>query len=206
MHPGGACGIFVLLIMRLRFALILLALIGGTFYLAWVLTAPEEDFVSRPYPQAPPQRAVPVSTAPSEPPISVAPRRDPRAIDPEIQKLADRLVEQTQTPLNDLETVGEFLDLYLKSFSQLPVGTNEDLTAILTGANPQKGVLFPPDSPMIIKGQLVDRWGTPYWLHPNPASRIELRSAGPDRSLFTADDLMLSPSPGGLGVPPTAVQ
>jgi hypothetical protein len=182
--------------------LALLLLIAGAFYLTWVLTAPENEQEFAPPPPRPPK-----STTSSTPPAPVAaPKIDPRSIDPEIQKLADRLAEQTQTPLNDLETLGEFIDIYRKSFSQLPVGSNEDLTAILTGQNPKKGVLFPPDSPMIIKGQLVDRWGTPYWLHPNSGASLEVRSAGPDKNLFTADDVILNPSPGGLGVTPEKVQ
>jgi hypothetical protein len=102
--------------------------------------------------------------------------------------------------------VNEFFELYRKTLSHLPVGSNEDLTAILTGSNPLNGVVFPKDSPMIVKGQIVDRWGTPYWIHPNSGARVEIRSAGPDQDLFTSDDLMLNASPGGLGVTPLARQ
>lgn len=113
-------------------------------------------------------------------------------------------MDRAQTPLNDLEIVNEFFEMYRKTFSQLPVGSNEDLTAILTGSNPAKGVLFPDDSPMIVKGQIVDRWGSPYWIHPNSGARVEIRSAGPDKSLFTPDDVILNASPSGLGATPSA--
>lgn len=182
--------------------LFLVLLVAGAFYLTWVLTAPEheQEFV-------PSQtRTSKTLTSSTKSAVVAPPQIDARSIDPEIQKLADRLVEQTQTPLNDLETLGEFIELYRKSFNQLPVGSNEDLTAILTGHNPKKGVLFPPDSPMIIQGQLVDRWGTPYWLHPNTGASLEVRSAGPDRNLFSADDVILNQSPGGLGVTPKTIQ
>lgn len=184
-----------------------LALVG--LGLTWLVLRSDEP-LDQPLPSqskkvtAPtPKKTTPaVVTAPSEPPPPEPPPRDRRAIDPEIQKLADRLTDHTQTPLNDLEIVNEFFDMYRKTMSQLPVGSNEDLTAILTGTNPQEGVLFPADSPMIVKGQIVDRWGSPYWIHPNSGARVEIRSAGPDRSLFTPDDVILNQSPGGLGATP----
>lgn len=148
------------------------------------------------------QKPAPFVTAPTPAAPPEPPPRDRRAIDPEIQKLANRLVEQTQTPLNDLEVVNEFFDMYRKTMSHMSIGSNEDLTAILTGGNPQNGVLFPADSPMIINGQIVDRWGSPYWIHPNSGARVEIRSAGPDKSLFTPDDIAINPSPRGLGATP----
>ncbi len=183
-------------------AIAVVLVVATAFIITWMMTA-GDDLNFGPLPQKQTKSPPAASTASGgNAPAFAAPKPDPRRIDPEIQKLADRLVEQTQTPLNDLETVGEFVDLYRKSFSNLPVGSNEDLTAIITGQNPKRGVLFPPDSPMIVKGQLVDRWGTPYWLHPSTGSSLEVRSAGPDKNLFTADDVMINPSPGGLGVTP----
>ncbi|MGV3660470.1 MAG: hypothetical protein ACO1TE_09800 [Prosthecobacter sp.] len=184
---------------------VLVLLAGGLF---WFVTKDDLPLTPHPLPAppkrataaAPPKPAPTVVTAAPEPPAP--PPRDRRAIDPEIQKLADRLADHTQTPLNDLEIVHEFFDMYRKTMSQLPVGSNEDLTAILTGRNPLEGVLFPADSPMIVNGQIVDRWGSPYWLHPNSGARVEIRSAGPDKSLFTPDDVILNASPGGFGATP----
>lgn len=150
-----------------------------------------------------PQKPAPAVVVPTPPPAPPEPPpRDRRAIDPEIQKLANRLVDHAQTPLNDLEVVHEFFDMYRKTMSQMSIGSNQDLTAILTGSNPQDGVLFPADSPMIVDGQIVDRWGSPYWIHPNSGARVEIRSAGPDKSLFTSDDVVLNPSPRGFGATP----
>jgi len=50
----------------------------------------------------------------------------------------------------------------------------------------------------------VDRWGMPFWFHPNTAHQVEIRSAGPDRQLFTDDDLVINPSPEGFGASPEA--
>ncbi|GEP40722.1 hypothetical protein [Brevifollis gellanilyticus] len=183
-------------------AIAIVLVVAAAFIITWMMTAPSDDLNFGPLPQKQVKSTAPTSPSSGGAPVFSVPKTDPRTIDPEIQKLADRLVEQTQTPLNDLETVGEFVDLYRKSFSSLPVGSNEDFTAIITGQNPKKGVLFPPDSPMIVKGQLVDRWGSPYWLHPSSGSSLEVRSAGPDKNLFTPDDVVVNPSPGGLGVTP----
>jgi len=193
----------------IAFTFVVLLLIGGGLF--WFVTRDDLSLTHLPLPSpsklptvpAPKKPASPVVTAvPEPPPPPEPPPRDRRAIDPEIQKLADRLTDHSQTPLNDLEIVNEFFDMYRKTMSQLPVGSNEDLTAILTGSNPLEGVLFPADSPMIVKGQIVDRWGSPYWLHPNSGARVEIRSAGPDKSLFTPDDVILNASPGGFGATP----
>ena len=53
---------------------------------------------------------------------------------------------------------------------------------------------------MIVKGQLVDRWGTAYWFHPNSSYQMEIRSAGPDKNLFTADDVVKNPGPDNMGI------
>ena len=44
-------------------------------------------------------------------------------------------------------------------------------------------------------GQLVDRWGTPYFFHALSSTRMEIRSAGPDQRMYTEDDVRLSPEP-----------
>lgn len=117
-------------------------------------------------------------------------------IDPELKKLADELNAPGGSPQRDLEVLREFMNLYNKAYrSGNPVGLNEDITGALTGtADPtRKGHLFPRSSPAIKNGQLVDRWGTPFWFHAESSTKMEIRSAGPDRSLFTSDDVILNP-------------
>jgi hypothetical protein len=48
---------------------------------------------------------------------------------------------------------------------------------------------MPPHVCLNARGQLVDRWGSPLFFHVRDVSRIDLRSAGPDREMWTADDL-----------------
>ena len=75
-----------------------------------------------------------------------------------------------------------------------PLGNDSDLARILTGHNPMKLAILPRDHPALTPdGRLRDRWGTPYFIHPRGYGAYEIRSAGPDRKLFTADDLIENP-------------
>jgi hypothetical protein len=66
----------------------------------------------------------------------------------------------------------------------------------LTGRNPLRLIVLPPGHPAIsAEGRLLDRWGMPYHIHSRSSTSYEVRSAGADRQLFTADDLI---SDGGM--------
>lgn len=86
------------------------------------------------------------------------------------------------------EQLGSFLTL-LKDPYRPPLGDNTDITRALTGHNRRGIVALPTNDPSIVNGQLVDRWGTPYWFHPRTPDAIDVLSAGPDKTLFTADDI-----------------
>jgi hypothetical protein len=120
-------------------------------------------------------------------------------IDPANQELANRLSNPESAPEDDLEIVQSFLQIYSKAQGGNPTGDNSDITSAMTGTNGHRGRVFPRNHPSIREGQMVDRWGTPYWFHPNSGHSMEIRSAGPDRQLFTQDDLVLNPSPEGFG-------
>lgn len=120
-------------------------------------------------------------------------------IDPANQELANRLSNPESAPEEDLEIVQSFLQIYSKAQGGNPAGDNSDITAAMTGTNGHRGRVFPRNHPSIREGQIVDRWGTPYWFHPNSGHSMEIRSAGPDRQLFTQDDLVINPSPEGFG-------
>lgn len=121
-------------------------------------------------------------------------------IDPALSELADSLHHPESAPEEDLRIVEDFLQTYSKAKGGHPIGENADITAALTGSQGHQGRVFPPAHRAIREGEFIDRWGTPYWFHPNSGSQMEIRSAGPDRQLFTADDLVRNPSPDGLGV------
>ncbi len=97
-------------------------------------------------------------------------------------------------PRDDVRLVGAVLRNYLQSVrggDAPPLGFNEEIVRALAGANPLGVAFLPPAHPAIDgQGRLCDRWGSPYHFHPLAVDAIEVRSAGPDRRLFTADDLV----------------
>lgn len=95
-----------------------------------------------------------------------------------------------QDDLNAMAHVFSNLALLVKGSSPFRMGANEEFAAALLGKNAAKEVfLRAPHGCLNEKGQLVDRWGTPLFFHVRDASRIDIRSAGPDREMWTADDL-----------------
>ena len=75
-----------------------------------------------------------------------------------------------------------------------PVGENAEITAALLGKNKIDFAFVPKDSPALnSKGELCDRWGTPFFFHQLAGDSMEIRSAGPDKKMWTADDVVLTP-------------
>jgi hypothetical protein len=81
---------------------------------------------------------------------------------------------------------------YGSQFGGNPVGTNPEITAALNGENPKQVKFLTEDSGLRINGQgeLVDSWGTPFFFHQISGTEMEIRSAGPDRKMWTGDDLV----------------
>jgi hypothetical protein len=73
-----------------------------------------------------------------------------------------------------------------------PSGTNAEIVKALNGGNAQ-GVRFLSQELLRLnsQGELVDRWDTPYFFHQMSASHMEVRSAGPDKMLWTSDDIVV---------------
>lgn len=132
-----------------------------------------------PAPTAPTQH----KTAPAPPTIGeeiLAGYADPNTLPKHDLELADRLLFSYRT--------------LVKNHTDKPVGTNADFVDALLGDNPAKQVFLPPDSPHISPaGELLDRWRTPLFIHPESSDRITLRSAGPDKTLWTDDDIVRQP-------------
>jgi hypothetical protein len=96
----------------------------------------------------------------------------------------------------DLRGVLDVITAFRTNFPHAgnPTGTNAEITAALTGRNPLRLALIPPGHSAINPaGELCDRWGTPLFFHAESATRMEVRSAGPDRRLWTDDDVGLTP-------------
>lgn len=80
----------------------------------------------------------------------------------------------------------------LKDPYRPPLGINEEFARALTGGNRRGDLFLATNHPALRGGHLIDPWGTPYHIHPRAPDAIDLRSAGPDRRLFTDDDLAIS--------------
>lgn len=80
---------------------------------------------------------------------------------------------------------------YRNLFGENPVGTPAEIMKSLMGGNPKSATLGPPDGlPLNEQGELLDRWGSPFFFHQLSAETLEIRSAGPDRILWNEDDLI----------------
>ncbi len=167
--------------MNARRALVALA-VALLALLAWRLWPRDESPARAPgaAAAADPARPAPLPAAPAPP--------EPRST------LADSLNAPGATIQADLRVVGGLVDAYRSNFHENPVGTNAEITAALMGRNRLGLALLPPDHPAVNpRGELCDRWGRPFFFHQLSGTRLELRSAGPDRQLWTGDDVVLTP-------------
>ncbi|MCB1228645.1 MAG: hypothetical protein KDN19_00165 [Verrucomicrobiae bacterium] len=105
----------------------------------------------------------------------------------------ETLNQADHSPEADLAFIQDALNTYRAAFHENPFGgENEEIVAGLTGRNARGLVVLPPDHPAINqRGQLLDRWGTPYFFHPVSRDEMDVTSAGPDHQLFTGDDVRL---------------
>jgi hypothetical protein len=113
----------------------------------------------------------------------------------ERSRLADDLNSPAGDVHADLRLINEIFIAYRAATrEENPVGENAEITAVLKGKNRLGFAFIPADNAAInAKGELCDRWGTPYFFHQLSGQKMEVRSAGPDRNLWTADDQVLTP-------------
>jgi hypothetical protein len=91
-----------------------------------------------------------------------------------------------------LENMSRAIRQYGQMFGGNPVGTNPEITSQLSGNNPKHISFINAEAGMRINknGELVDAWGTPYFFHQLSGTDMEIHSAGPDKIMWTADDLV----------------
>lgn len=125
----------------------------------------------------PPVTPVPAPPVPSPAPaVSVAPSISPE----EVQKIRDA-IDNLELTLRDFGT----------ALDGNPVGTNAEITAALLGDNAKQVKLeIPSGSSLSAEAELCDIWGSPWFFHQLSATKTELRSAGPDRQMYTDDDFV----------------
>jgi hypothetical protein len=89
----------------------------------------------------------------------------------------------------DLGAVDSAIRDFQAVHGENPVGSNAEITTALFINNPRQIRLeIPAGSHVNADGELCDRWGTPYFFHQVSATEMEIRSAGPDRKMWTGDD------------------
>ena len=136
--------------------------------------------------------------APSTPSDTEAPAPAPRVSPPSAPpsgpapSAADLLLAPGGSGRGDVAALADLVTNYLVSMPPLrrpALGFNEDFVRALSDPRVMGDAALKPGHPAVSEGRLLDRWGTPWFFHPLSAEQIEVRSAGPDRELFTADDL-----------------
>jgi len=119
------------------------------------------------------------NTAPPAPPVTPAGTPEP--------------LEYTNLPPHIvLDNVRVVIRNFGSMFGGNPVGVNSEITSQLNGNNPKQVNFIRPEAGMRIndQGELVDPWGTPFFFHQLSGTETEIRSAGPDKIMWTADDLV----------------
>jgi hypothetical protein len=91
-----------------------------------------------------------------------------------------------------MENMSHVFRQYNQMYGGNPVGINSEITGQLSGNNPKHIIFLNPDDGMRVNenGELVDPWGTPYFFHQLSGTDMEIHSAGPDRIMWTSDDLV----------------
>lgn len=88
------------------------------------------------------------------------------------------------------EAVTRMVSSFHTRMKENPVGTNAEITKALMGGNPVHAT-FTDETPRLnSKGELLDPWGTPYFFHQVSGNEMEVHSAGPDKIMGTADDII----------------
>lgn len=82
----------------------------------------------------------------------------------------------------------EMLRDYRAAIGQNPVGNNSEITKALLGANPRHARFVSSDAKLNDAHELVDQRNHPYFFHQISAVEMEVRAAGPDGVMWTADD------------------
>lgn len=177
---------------------LLISLFLAAGLIGWLLFGPSR----KPVPST--EGGLPPDPPPASPPgitVVTTPSEPGSLPDGPVELIGEAMLhdygDPTMSPMNDLKLMAGLmsnLSLLVKSIRDRPMSVNEDWAAALRGEN-QAHQRFLPDQHRAYNeaGQLVDRWGTPLFFHALGNRRFEIRSAGPDRKMWTDDDLHRNP-------------
>ncbi len=171
---------------RRNLALLVLAIaVGIALWVFWPRSAP--------LPAA--ARATPQASASVAKQGAPAAGREELPIEGE-SRLADELNAATGNIRADLKILNEVFETWQTNFPHVgnPVGENTEITAALSGDNRLRFAFLPRGHRAVnARGELCDRWGTPFRFHQISGQQMEIRSAGPDRKFLTDDDAFWPP-------------
>ncbi len=112
-------------------------------------------------------------------------------IPPDLPPPKPRVVPSPEA-LKDIEDVQFMLRDFRTRLGANPTGTNAEIMKEVMGANRAQMKLSPPEGQkMNDQGELLDRWGAPYFFHQLSRNEMEIRSAGPDGAMWTNDDVVM---------------
>ena len=136
------------------------------------------------------------SSRPTKVPTLTSEQRRQAMLDLPEAHLADQLNSPSGDIRRDMSIVASLFAAWRSNYPGRgnPFGDNRELTSKLMGNN-SNGIIFLREGNPAInqQGELCDRWGTPFFFHAESGTRMEIRSAGPDRKLWTADDVTIIP-------------
>jgi hypothetical protein len=159
--------------------------------------AAPEALPSVPASTPPPVKPAVANTPPASP-IPPQPEMRPVAKVPAVDTSPGRPDNSKPLPPDEMEAAAIQLDqvgLMLRDYRTLmgtnPTGTNAEIMQAIMGGNPRQAMLGPPEGQHLNgAGELVDRWGTPYFFHALSGTSMEIRSAGPDMRMYSNDDIV----------------
>lgn len=156
----------------------------------WWLGRPQPPVKSMAEPQVVPQQTMSEATVKGMEEANKARAQGVMLPGEEILKDYATAGTRPEDDLHNLAHAFSNLLLLVKGDAPFRMGANEEFAAALMGRNANKVVfLAPPHACLNAQGQLVDRWQTPLFFHVRDATRVDIRSAGPDREMWTEDDL-----------------
>ena len=117
---------------------------------------------------------------------------------PELTQGYDELAgygDPDTTGMDDLLLVQGLIQifrLYMKDVESLPTFGNKEIVEALSGENRFQDRFIKSDFSFISnQGEITDRWGSPLVFHFEVAHCPDIRSLGPDKTLWTDDDIVL---------------
>lgn len=163
--------------------LLAILLVALLLWSPWEKPQPDPTQAGAPPPAASAPPSLPqggVIIEPDLPPVVTPP--------PEPKGLTPQEVQTVREAIDNLEFV--FRD-FATAVGGNPVGTNAEITAALRGDNEKQVKLeMPAGSTVNPQGELCDPWGTPWFFHQLSRLKMEIRSAGKDKQLYTEDDFV----------------